>query len=101
PSGRLSRAGVACRSRTPRLSRSRTRSLVQDDSVDRAGLVAEAAVDAFHHIDVEAGGQTRTVVAPRPRLDGDGLCRADRLTQLAGNAALLPVRITPQRKLAA
>jgi hypothetical protein len=53
--------------------------------------VAEAAVDALHHIDVEAGGQTRTVVAPRPRLDGDGLCRADRLAQFAGDAALLSI----------
>ena len=49
----------------------------QDDGVDRAGLLAEAAVDAFHHIDVEAGGPPRAVIATRPRLDGDGLCRAD------------------------
>src|SRR6478736_4164177 len=73
----------------------------QDDGVNRAGLLAEATVDAFHHIDVEAGGPPRAVVAPRPRLDGDGLCRADRLAQLAGDAALLPIRIAPQRKLAA
>src|SRR6478736_5425850 len=57
----------------------------KDDGVDWAGLLAEAAVDAFHHIDVEAGGPPRAVVAPRPRLDGDGLCRADRLAQLAGD----------------
>ena len=49
----------------------------QDDSVNGAGLLAEAAVDAFHHIDVEAGGPPRAVIATRPRLDGDGLCRAD------------------------
>src|SRR5258707_15345700 len=71
----------------------------QDDGVDRAGLLAEAAVDAFHHVDVVAGGPPRAVVAPWPSLDGDGLGRADRLTQLAGDAALLPVRIAPQRKL--
>src|SRR6476620_11529768 len=73
----------------------------QDDGVNRAGLLAEAAVDAFHHIDVEAGGPTSAVVAPLPRLDGDGLCRANRLAQLAGDATLLPIRIAPQRKLAA
>jgi hypothetical protein len=28
----------------------------QDDGVDRAGLLAEAAVVAFHHVDVVAGG---------------------------------------------
>src|SRR3990170_219146 len=71
----------------------------QDDGVDRAGLLAKAAVDAFHHVDVEAGGPPRAVVAPRSRLDGDGLSRADRLAQLAGDAALLPARIAPQRKL--
>src|SRR3990170_4271698 len=71
----------------------------QDDGVDRAGFLAKAAVDAFHHVDVEAGGPPRAVVAPWPRLDGDGLSRADRLAQLAGDAALLPARIAPQRKL--
>src|ERR1700732_5281858 len=65
----------------------------QDDGVDRAGLLAEAAVDAFHHVDVVAGGPPRAVVAPRPSLDGDGLGRADRLAQLAGDAALLPIRM--------
>src|SRR5262245_52473118 len=65
----------------------------QDDGVDRAGLLTEAAVDAFHHVDVKARGSPRAVVAPLPRLDGDGLCRADRLTQLAGDATLFPIRI--------
>src|SRR6187549_2161822 len=50
------------------------------DGVHRAGFLAEAAVDAFHHIDVEAGGPARTIVTPRPGLDSDGLCRADCLT---------------------
>jgi len=73
----------------------------QDDGVNGTGLLAEAAVNAFHHIDVETSGPPRAVVAPRSRLDGDGLRRADRLAQLAGDAALLTVRIAPQRKLAA
>src|SRR5665648_843969 len=58
----------------------------QDDGVDGAGLLAEAAVDAFHHVDVEAGRPSRAIVAPWPRLDGDGLRRADRLASLAGDA---------------
>jgi hypothetical protein len=33
----------------------------QHDGVNRAGFLAEAAVDAFHHIDVEAGGPARAV----------------------------------------
>jgi hypothetical protein len=60
------------------------------DGVHRAGFLAEAAVDAFHHIDVEAGRPPCAVVAPGPSLDGDRLRRADRLAQLAGYAALHP-----------
>src|SRR5712671_3226174 len=71
------------------------------DGVDRAGLLAHAAIDAFHHVDVVAGGAARAVVAARTGLDGDGLGRADRLAQLAGDAALLAVRIAAQRMLAA
>src|ERR1700756_630089 len=62
-----------------------------DDGIDRAGLLAQAAVDALHHVDVVAGGAARAVVAARTGLDGDGLGRADRLAQLAGDAALLAV----------
>src|SRR3982074_3515595 len=62
-----------------------------DDGVDWAGLLAQPAVDALPHIDVVARGTARAVVAPRARLDGDGLGRADRLAQLAGDAALFPV----------
>ena len=73
----------------------------QYDSVNGAGFLAEAAVDAFHHINVEAGGLARAVVTPRSGLDGDGLCTANRLAKFAGDTALLPIRIAPQRKLAA
>ena len=45
----------------------------QDDSVNGAGLLAEAAVDAFHHIDVEAGGP------PRAHGDARQSIRADLL----------------------
>src|SRR6266545_5635197 len=71
-----------------------------DDGVDRAGLLAEPAIDALDHVDVVAGGAAGAVVAARPGLDGDRLRRADRLAQLAGDAALLAVRIAAQRMLA-
>src|SRR5215207_6379623 len=59
-----------------------------DDGVDRTGLLAQPAIDTLHHVDVVARGAPRAVVAPRTGLDGDGLRRADRLAELAGNAAL-------------
>ena len=71
-----------------------------DDGIDRAGFLAEAAIDALHHVDVIARGAARPVVAPRAGLDGDRLRRADRLAQLAGDAALLAVRIAAERMLA-
>ena len=72
-----------------------------DDRVDRAGFLAEAAIDALHHVDVVAHRAARAVVAARAGFDGDRLGRADRLAQLAGDAALLAVRIAAQRMLAA
>src|SRR5262249_1361557 len=72
-----------------------------DDGIDRAGLLAHAAIDALDHIDVVAGGAPRTIVAPRSGLDGDRLRRANRFAQLAGDAALFTVRIEPQRMFAA
>ena len=72
-----------------------------DDGVHRAGLLAQAAVDALHHVDVVARRAACAVVAPRPRLDGDGLRRTDRLAELARDAALLAVRVAAQRVLAA
>src|SRR4249920_3084374 len=57
------------------------------DGVDRAGLLAKPAIDAFDHIDVIARGAARAVVSAWPGLDRNGLCRADRLAQLAGDAA--------------
>src|SRR5262249_11465877 len=71
-----------------------------DDRIDRAGLLTQAAIDALHHVDVVARGAARPVVSPRASLDGDRLCRADRLAQLAGDTALFAVGIAPQRMLA-
>src|SRR5882762_7374825 len=71
-----------------------------DDGIDRTGLLAQAAIDAFHHVDVVAHGTAGAVVAARAGLDGDRLRRADRLTQLAGDAALFAVGIPAQGMLA-
>src|SRR5437763_1829947 len=72
-----------------------------DDGVDGAGFLAQPAIDALHHVDVVARGAARAVIAARTCLDGDRLRGANRLAQLARDAALLPVRITAQRMLAA
>src|SRR5262249_46004225 len=72
-----------------------------DDGIDRAGLLAQAAIDALDHIDVVPGGAPRAVIAPRTGLDGDRLRRANRFAQLAGDAALFAVRIAAQRMFAA
>jgi hypothetical protein len=62
-----------------------------DDRIHRAGLLAQAAIDALHHVDVVARGAAAAVVAARLGLDGDGLGRADRLAQLAGDARSSPL----------
>src|SRR5579871_31358 len=71
-----------------------------DDGVHRAGFLAQPAIDAFGHVDVVARCAPAAVLA-RLHLDGDGLSRADRLAELAGDAALLAVGIAAQRVLAA
>src|SRR3712207_7357686 len=53
---------------------------------------------SFHHIDVVACGAAAAVLA-RLGFDGDRQRRADRLAKLAGDAALLAVRIAAQRML--
>src|SRR4051812_38589615 len=42
-----------------------------DDGIDRAGFLAQSAIDAFDHVDVIAGGAARPVIAPRASLDSD------------------------------
>src|SRR5207253_6502564 len=71
-----------------------------DDGIDRAALLAEAAVDAFHEVDVVARRAPRAVVA-LVALDRDRERRAHRLAELAGDAALFPIGIAPQRVQAA
>src|SRR5205807_4737068 len=69
-----------------------------DDRIDRAGLLAIAAIDAFRHVDVVARGAAAAVLA-RLGLDRDRQSRADRLAQFAGDAALFAVGIAAQRML--
>src|SRR6185503_9034312 len=71
-----------------------------DDRVDRAGLLAEAAEDALHQVDVVARGAARAVL-PLLAFDVDRQRRAHGLAQLAGDAALFAVRIAAQRVQAA
>src|SRR5262245_65348536 len=68
-----------------------------DDGVDGACLLAQAAVDAFHHVDIIAGGAPRPIVPARARFDGDRLCRTDGLAKFAGDAALIAVGIAAER----
>src|SRR5690606_7778053 len=58
--------------------------------------LAEAAVNALHHIEVIPNGTARAIVLARPRFDGNCLRRAYGFAKLAGDAALFPIRITTQ-----
>src|SRR5262249_14109258 len=72
-----------------------------DDRIDRASLLDQPERDDLHQVEVVARGGARAVIGAGARLNGDRLRRTDRLAQLAGNAALLAVRIAAQRVLAA
>src|SRR3989344_7265653 len=72
----------------------------QNDGIHRAGLFAEPAVDALEQIDIVARGASCAVRALF-RFDTDATGRTDGLTQLAGDAALLAVRVSTQRVQAA
>src|SRR5690606_3554292 len=71
-----------------------------DVGADRAGLLAEAAGDALHHVDVVAR-RAAAAVGARLGRDGDRERRAGRLAELAGDAALLAAGIAAQRVRAA
>src|SRR6266404_568488 len=68
----------------------------EHDGIHRTGLLAEAAVDALEEVDVVAARPARTIRRDF-RVDRD----ADRMTyslaKLAGDTALLPVRIATLR----
>src|SRR5215813_7878156 len=71
-----------------------------DDRIDRASFLTVAAVNTFSHVDVVARSTAAAVLA-RLGLDRDRKRRADRLTQLAGDAALFPIGVPAQRMFAA
>src|SRR6266852_8800687 len=66
-----------------------------DDRIHGAGLLAQPAEDAFGEIDIVTRGAARAVGALLG-LDRDRKRGADGLAQLAGNAALLAVRVAAQ-----
>src|SRR5215472_8782618 len=72
----------------------------EHDGIYRTGLLAEAAVDALEQVDVVARGAPRAIRGD-VRVDGDAHGRTHRLAQLAGDAALLAVRVPAQRVQAA
>src|SRR6185503_19337866 len=67
-----------------------------DDRVDGASFLAEAAVNALEEINVVARGAARAIVTD-VALDRDRERRTHGLAELAGDAALLAVRVTAQR----
>ena len=70
------------------------------DRVDRARLLAEAAVNALRHIDIVPRRAARAVLALLS-LDRDRLSRAHGLAELASNAALLTRGVTAENVFAA
>src|SRR5690242_10882682 len=68
----------------------------EHDGIHRARLLAEAAIDALEEIDVVAGRAPGAVLG-HVRIDRDAHGRTDCLAELAGDAALLAVRIPAQR----
>merc|ERR1719352_1730880 len=70
------------------------------DGVDRARLLAETAVDALGHVNVVSRGSPGPV-APLLSLNCDCLGGTDGLTELAGNAPLLPAGVPSQSVLSA
>jgi len=65
------------------------------DRVDRAGFLAEPAEYALEQIDIVARGAT-AAIGTLLGIDGDRQRRANRLAQLAGDAALLAIGIAAQ-----
>src|ERR1700730_2675910 len=72
----------------------------EPDGIHRARVLAEPTVDALEKIEVIARGPPGAV-GRHLRVDGDAPRRAYRLAQLAGDTALLAVRVAAQRVQAA
>src|SRR5262249_17223044 len=67
-----------------------------DNGVNRTGFLAKPAINAFHHVDVVTRRSACAIIAARPGLNRDSLCRTDCLAELACDAALFPVGIATQ-----
>ncbi len=70
------------------------------NGVHRTGLLAESTVDALGHVDIVSCGTTGPVLAGLG-LDRNGLSGANRLAELARNAALVARGVSPQGVLSA
>src|ERR1700722_13596378 len=68
----------------------------EDDRIHRAGLFAEAAVNALEQVDVVTRRATRAIRC-YVGIDSDAHGRAHRLAKLAGDATLFTVRIATLR----
>lgn len=64
----------------------------------RAGLLAEPTVDTFGHVNIISCGSPASI-CPCLCLYRDSLSRTDGLTELAGNAPLLPIGVSPKGML--
>lgn len=64
------------------------RILTFNNGIDRAALLAVSTVDALGHINIVSGGSSASIFTLLG-FNGDGLRRANGLTELASNAALL------------
>src|SRR5690606_9367925 len=69
-----------------------------DDRIDRAGFLAEAAIDAFGHVDVIARGAAAAVLAGLG-FDGDDERVANRFAKVAGDATFFAIGIAAQGML--
>gem|GEM_PF-4510532 len=71
-----------------------------DDRIHRTGFFAKTTENTLGEVNVVARGAAGPVFT-QLRLDGDRHGRTDRLTKLAGNAALFTVGVAPERVQAA
>eukprot|EP00967_Tisochrysis_lutea_P135507 scaffold240585_cov37-Tisochrysis_lutea.AAC.2 len=69
------------------------------DGIDGAGLLAESTIDALGHVNVIPSGATGAI-RPDFSLNGNCLSRANGLTKLASDAALVTGRVATEGVLA-
>jgi hypothetical protein len=67
----------------------------ENDGINRAGLLAKSAVDAFEQIYVIADGSSGAIPTLF-RLNGNRESGTDRLTEFAGDTTFFPIRIASE-----